>query len=145
MTAPLALQLYTLREDLPNDYAGVINRVADIGYVGVEVENVFESQGTTAAKAVALFRELGLEVVSAHAPLPLDEDQKQVLDFAATVGSPRIIHSPGADRFATLDLVKWTCDRLNQAQAVASETGWRLGFTTTGGSSSRWRATTSTR
>ena len=36
MTAELALQLYTLREECEADLAGVLGRVGEIGYAGVE-------------------------------------------------------------------------------------------------------------
>lgn len=34
--SPIALQLYTLRAQLAEDFETVIRRVAEIGYVGVE-------------------------------------------------------------------------------------------------------------
>lgn len=36
MTVPVALQLYSVREALAKDFVGVIKKVANIGYVGVE-------------------------------------------------------------------------------------------------------------
>ena len=33
---PLALQLYSLREELSQDFEGIVRKVADMGYVGVE-------------------------------------------------------------------------------------------------------------
>ena len=36
MSAPIAVQLYSLREEIQTDLAGVIRKLADIGYVGVE-------------------------------------------------------------------------------------------------------------
>ena len=33
---PLALQLYSLREALAQDFEGIVRQVADMGYVGVE-------------------------------------------------------------------------------------------------------------
>ncbi|MEA2725070.1 MAG: hypothetical protein QOH59_2841, partial [Gemmatimonadales bacterium] len=35
MAVPIALQLYTLRDDLAKDFEGTIRRVAQIGFVGV--------------------------------------------------------------------------------------------------------------
>jgi sugar phosphate isomerase/epimerase len=111
---------------LAEDFAGVMQKVADAGYVGVEP--ALGVLGTTPDEAAWLFRELELEVPSTHAPLPLGENQARVLDFAATVGCPRIISGKGPDDFKTLDLIKQSCDQFNQAQAVAAENGLTFGI-----------------
>jgi len=126
MTAPIALQLYTVREALAKDFAGVIKKVAEVGYVGVEPD--FKLPGTTIPEAVGLFKALGLEVSSAHVPLPLGEEQKGVLDFATTVGCKRIVSGKGADSFETIELIKQACDQFNEAHAVADENGMALGI-----------------
>jgi hypothetical protein len=36
MTAPIGLQLYSVRHELSKDFANIIKRIADIGYAGVE-------------------------------------------------------------------------------------------------------------
>ena len=36
MAAPIALQLYTVRDALAHNFKSVITRIAEIGYVGVE-------------------------------------------------------------------------------------------------------------
>ena len=41
MTIPIALQLYTVRDVLAQDFEGTIRKVADMGYVGVETANLF--------------------------------------------------------------------------------------------------------
>jgi len=127
MTASIALQLVTVREALAKDFVGVMRKVADIGYVGVEP--IFNLPGATTVEAARLFRKLGLEVPSAHVPLPLGEDRRRVLDFMATLGCKRIISAGvGPERYATVDLIKQTCDLFNEAHAVAVENGMRFGI-----------------
>jgi sugar phosphate isomerase/epimerase len=121
MTSPIALQLYTVREAMAEDFAGVVKRVADVGYVGVEP--IFRLPNTTAEEAARLFKDLGLEVPSAHVPMPIGEDKNEVLDFMATMGSTRIVSGKGPDDFKTVDQIKRTCELFNQAQAVAAENG----------------------
>ena len=70
MTAPIALQLYTVRDLLKHDFEGVIRRIADIGYVGVETAGFPE--GVSASQAAALFAECGL---TAAAALGADRDR----------------------------------------------------------------------
>ncbi len=85
MPAPIALQLYSVRDALSADFEGVIRRVAAMGYQGVETAGVF-GQGVN--QAIALFREVGLQVTSAHIPMPLGEDKNHVLDTMLALGCP---------------------------------------------------------
>jgi sugar phosphate isomerase/epimerase len=125
MPSPLAIQLYSVRDTLAQDFAGVVQKIAAIGYAGVEPAGF---PGTTPQEAGKLFRDLGLAVPSAHTALPLGEHRNEVLDAMAAIGCPRIISGKGPDDFATLDLVKQTCDLFNQASAVAVESGFQFGI-----------------
>ena len=126
MTKPIALQLYTVRDQLARDFEGTIRRVADIGYAGVETASF--PPGVSAAAARALFDELGLAVCAAHAPLPLGDAAAETLDRLATLGGERLVSAwlPPAE-YATLGAAYRTCDRLNQAAAVCARHGLRLG------------------
>jgi len=126
MTIPIALQLYTVREALAQDFAGVMKKIADIGYVGVEP--AFGALGATPAQAARRFRDLGLETPSAHAPLPVGPDKHKALDFATAFGCKYIISGKGPDNYQTADMVRQTCDLFNQAQAAAAERGMTLGM-----------------
>ena len=80
MTSPIAIQLYTVRDLLKEDFEAVIRRIADIGYVGVETAGFPE--GVSAAQATALFSDCGLTVAASHMPLPLGYDQQKVIKLA---------------------------------------------------------------
>ena len=125
MPAPIALQLYTVRDALAEDFVGGVRKVAAIGYVGVEPAGF---PGTTVREAAGLFRELGLAVPSAHTPLPLGEQKNQVLDAMGELGCTRIISGRGPDYFRTLGQIAQTCELFNQANAVALEHGLRFGI-----------------
>jgi len=124
MTAPIALQLYSLREKAQGDFEGTVRMVAEMGYVGVEPAGY---PGSTPEAAGKLFRELGLLVPSVHTRLPLGEDRNAVLDEMAAIGCPVIISGKGPGDYDTLDRIKATCDLFNEAAAVAREAGLRLG------------------
>lgn len=121
MSKPIALQLYSVRDALANDFEGVIRKLADIGYAGVETANVF---GESPEYAARLFGELGLQVSSAHSPLPSGDNKNKVLDTMAALNCKRLICAffP-PDEFTSTDKVKNICDQLNQANAVAQENG----------------------
>jgi len=126
VTVPLALQLYTVRANLAADFPGVMERIAEIGYAGVEP--IFKLPGTTPGAAGELFCRLGLQVPSAHVPLPLGEDKDPVLDAMSAFGSTCIISGKGPENFQTLEAIRRTCGLFNEASSVAMEHGLRFGI-----------------
>lgn len=124
MTAPIALQLYTLREQLAGDFAGTVEAVADMGYAGVETDSF---PGTTPEEAKDLFQSLGLDVAAAHLPLPIDDERDTVLRTAASLDCTNIVcaHMPPT-AFLDKDSVREVADTLNDAGQVAAEHGLTL-------------------
>jgi len=121
MTAPIAVQLYTVRDLLAQDFAGVVKRIADIGYIGVET---FPFPNMTPQAAGRMFRDLGLVVPSAHTPLPLGDKKNEVLDTAAALSCKCIVCAAlGPDHYTTVDEIRRSCDLFNQSHAVAAESG----------------------
>ena len=107
--APIALQLYSLRQELKTDFSGTVNKVAAIGYVGVEPFGVPDNL----RQAADLYQQLGLEIGSAHVPMPLGDNKDNVLEIAAAYGVRHIIAGFGPDHFKTLDDTRRSCDRIN--------------------------------
>jgi sugar phosphate isomerase/epimerase len=126
MSRPIAIQLYSLREEIQQDYAGVLKQIADAGYAGVELLGQMPVPHPESAR---LLKELGLRATSVHCPLPLGDDQVRVLDIAAAYGLGRLVipWRPVED-FETMDSIKKTCDVLNEAAAVATANGLELGY-----------------
>lgn len=122
-TLPVAIQLYTLRESLQDDFAGVVTRLAEIGYAGVEPFGAPDNLAETAA----LFRDLGLAVPSAHVPFPSAENRATVLGIAQAYGLTRIVAGKGPDDFKTLDDVKRTCAEFNEIGRWAADNGLAFG------------------
>ena len=126
MTTPIALQLYTLRDLLAQDYEGTLRKVADLGYLGVETANMF---GESPASAAKLFGELGLTVTSAHSVLPLGGQKQEVLDTLGALNCKRLIlPSLPAELFQSVDGIKKGCDLLNEASVVAKAHGIQVGY-----------------
>ncbi len=125
MAAPIALQLYSLREAAARDYAAVVRQVAEIGYAGVEPAGF---PGSTPEAAGKLFTEYGLQVPSAHTAIPLGDKKNEVLDAMAAIGCKRIVAGKGPDDFKTLDLIHATCDLFNEAHAVCRQHGLTFGI-----------------
>ena len=125
MAAPIALQLYTLREAAAKDYEGVVRKVADIGYAGVEPAGF---PGTTPQAAAKLFAELGLQVTSAHLPLPVGDRKQEGLEAAQALGLKRWVAGLGRDQFGSRDQIKASCDKFNEASAFVKEHGMTFGI-----------------
>ena len=123
MPAPISLQLYTLREQAAQDYTGTVRKVADMGYIGVEPAGY---PGTTVEGAAQLYKDLGLQVGSAHLGLPVGDDRQSSIDQAGVLGAAHIVSGRGPKDFETLDLVKSTCDLFNEAAANAKAAGFRF-------------------
>jgi len=69
---PIAVQLYTLRDIMPQDVSGTLRAVAELGYDGVEFAGL---HNTPATKLRAELDSLGLKVCSAHIALNLFETE----------------------------------------------------------------------
>jgi sugar phosphate isomerase/epimerase len=125
MPAPIALQLYTLREAAGADYEGTVRKVADIGYAGVEPAGF---PGTTVEAGKKLFDELGLKVCSAHLPLPIGDKVNESLETAEALGITRVVAGQGRDQFGSADQIKASCAKFNEAQANCVEKGFTFGI-----------------
>jgi sugar phosphate isomerase/epimerase len=126
MTPPLALQLYTLRAQLPEDFNGVLKHIADIGYAGVEFAGIF---GDSPASAAKLCQDLGLQICSMHTPTPLIENVTLAIDRAQILGVKRVVcpwYPP--ERFVSTDEIKKTCDELNTVNEIFRGNGLELHY-----------------
>ena len=84
MSLPIALQLYTVRDELAKDPAGTLKRVADIGYENVECAGL-------AGLSVQAFRDAcdaaGLRIVSTHQGLPSEDGVDAFVEDMRTLGT----------------------------------------------------------
>jgi len=121
---PVALQLYTVREQLATDRAGILKRVAAFGYGAVEPFGILDDPGGLRADLDAA----GLPVCSVHA-MPLGEDAEAVVRAAGTLGADTVIvpYLP-PPRFADADGVRGVAAELNEASARLAGEGLRLGY-----------------
>lgn len=119
----LALQLHSIREELNRDFDSAMRKVAEIGYRAVEPAGF---PGSTPKRAARLFRELGLEVPSAHFALPLGDTKHQVLDAMHLLGARYLVSGLGPEAFVSVDQIRKTCDLFNEAAGIALDHGFRF-------------------
>lgn len=122
----IALQLHTIREALNRDFRTAVERVAQMGYIGVETAGF---PGIMPKEAKQLFHDLGLQVAGAHLPLPLGEKQGEIIETINALGNPPLIipYQP-PEMFETIEGLHKLADLLNQANAIAKTHGFRLGY-----------------
>jgi sugar phosphate isomerase/epimerase len=121
---PAALQLYTLREQLPADRPGVLAQVAALGYGAVELFDILSDPAGLRADLDAE----GLSACSVHA-VPAGEQAEDVVRAARTLGADTIIipYLP-PPRFADADGVQGVARELNELAAWTAAQGLRLGY-----------------
>lgn len=107
---PISVQLYSLREESQRDFDGVLERLAAIGYQGVEPFNLF---GKSPEGFKAQVEDLGMSVSSSHHPWANRAATNEVIDTVSALGLTRAAGGFGAEDFADLDAVKRTADTVN--------------------------------
>lgn len=126
MAQPIAVQLYTLREALTDNFEGVVSQLAEIGYVGVEP---FGYPNRDAQAEGRIIQKYNLEVPSIHAQFPAGDVTNAVIEAAQAVGTKRIIAGIGrGDKWDTLDKIKANCDLINEAASNAAGHGLTVGY-----------------
>ncbi len=104
MSLPVALQLYSVRDDAKKDLAATLKAVKEMGYDGVEFASMF---GLSADYIKGLLDGIGLEAVSAHVPyVDMVKDPKGVLGQYAQIGCKYVAipylteeYRPGEEKF----------------------------------------------
>ncbi|MFC0331075.1 sugar phosphate isomerase/epimerase family protein [Paenibacillus sepulcri] len=87
---PVAVQPYTIREALSQDYAGALEKVAEIGFKGIELGR--PPEGMTIAQQKALLDRLGLKVVGTHAGFDtLEFDTDRIADYLEEVDGGKFV------------------------------------------------------
>ncbi len=102
---PIALQLYSVRDDAAKDLAGVLAAVAKMGYVGVEFAGYY---GHTAKEIRTLLDDNGLKCCGAHVGLDtlLGDALKESIEFHQAIGNKFLI-VPGLSHERTLSRDAW--------------------------------------
>lgn len=106
MPLQIGVQLYSVREQLAQDFVGTMKRVAEIGFAGVET--AFFNENIKPKEAKQLFDDLGLKVIAAHCPLPLGEQLEPTIALLDELDCYKAIwHGwPEDSRYQTLDGIR---------------------------------------
>lgn len=124
----IGVQLYSVREQLAQDYEGTIARIASMGYPNVETTGFPDVEA--AQKAKALYDANGLNVCATHSAMPVGDDANKIMDIVGVLGCEYII-CPYLDPetyFTSMDGVKKACEMLNQANEAVKGAGLTLAY-----------------
>jgi sugar phosphate isomerase/epimerase len=125
MSARLGLALYTLRDDCARDPEATLRAVAEIGYEGVELYDLF---GRDARAVRGLLDELGLVACGRHTGLEAIENGLEVVSHELReLGTDRLVLAwipPPASSTEAQEVVTRIGDAAKRARAA----GLRLGF-----------------
>lgn len=106
---PVALQLFSVREDMEADFYGTLKKVKDMGYDGVEFAGLY---GKSPTEVRQMCEEIGLVPVSAHVSFPDPENPESVIVTYKEIGCKQIVipslaeeYRPGSEGFT--EFVRW--------------------------------------
>ena len=125
MKLPLAIQLYSVRDDMEKDFEGTVKKIKELGYEGVEFAGLF---GKSGLEVKALCDELDLVPVSAHVPYyDMLENPEAVLKDYQDLGCKYVVVPylteecrPGTDGWNA------TVEGIRKIGAAAKEMGLQL-------------------
>ena len=114
MPKPIAIQLYTLRDDVKKQgFPAIVKLAADIGYKGVEMAGL---HGLKASEARKMFDEFNLKAIGAHEDVFDAAQTQRVADDAKALGYVHIVKSLPKEAFEKGESeVKKLCDKINEA------------------------------
>jgi sugar phosphate isomerase/epimerase len=125
---PIALQLYSVREDAARDLPGVLRAVSQMGYDGVEFAGFY---GHDAATVRRLLDETGLKVAGAHVPLStlVGSELEQSVEFHRTIGNINLV-VPGLPEERRNSRAAWleTARIMNEVSERLAPHGMRTGY-----------------
>ena len=126
--ANIALQLYTVRNEISKDIVGTLKRVAEVGFVAVET--AFWPENISIKQAGKYLKDAGLSVSSAHIELPIGDKKSTLLEVAETFNCKKMIwHGwPEDKRYSTLDGTNQLVDIYNEANHFATSNGLQFGL-----------------
>lgn len=115
---PIALQLYSVRQDCEKDLPGVLSAVAKMGYQGVEFAGYY---GRTAHELKTMLDDLGLKCCGTHIGIDtlLGDQLQRTVEFNQTLGN-RFLIVPGFPSSRTSSRQAWL-DTARTMNGIAEE------------------------
>ena len=132
---PIALQIWSVREEFGKDMAGTLAAIAEMGYAGVELcrwytfTDLFDKWDAKDIRKVC--DDVGLKVVSSHIPYALIQDDRlpELIEFGHVVGMEyAVVASIPREVFQSRAGVLEAARQFNAAAARLKAEGMRIGY-----------------
>ena len=123
----VGLQLWSIREEVEKDLLGMLEKVAEMGYEGVQFAGFFEH---AAEEVKAKMDEVGIKATGAHVQMEqLENHFEETLEYHKTIGNHLLIvpFLPESMRTTQGDY-KRTAERLNELGRKAYVAGFTLAY-----------------
>ena len=124
MALPVAVQVYSVRENAKADLRGTLEAIKKMGYEGVEFAGLY---GNSPEDIKKMCEEIGLVPLSAHVPYVNMVNNPDLLKDYATIGCQFVVvpylsedYRPGTDKFAEV------IENIKKLGAKANELGMTL-------------------
>lgn len=125
MGFPVGIQLYSLRDETQKDFVGTLEKVAQIGFQGVEFAGYGDIE---ALKMKEHLDRLGLKAVSSHVPLDrLENHLEEEIAYAKVLGMDHIV-CPWATFEGMMEDVEKLAKTLNHAGERCKAEGITLSY-----------------
>jgi sugar phosphate isomerase/epimerase len=125
---PIALQLYSVRNDCEKDLPGTLNAVVKMGYQGVEFAGYYDHSAKDLRK---MLDDLGLKCCGTHIGLDtlLGNNLSKTIKFNKTLGNTNLI-VPGLPEERTSSRKAWldTAKTFNELADKVKAQGMRVGY-----------------
>src|SRR5712692_10719130 len=128
MTNPkVALQLYTVRDEMQKDFVGTLRGVARLGYPAVQFAGY---GGMSAAELKNVVTDLGLEVAGSHVNTgALLTQTDEEITYCLDVGTPDVVIPAMPQNLrGSKDGYRELADQMNQIGARCKARGARLSY-----------------
>jgi sugar phosphate isomerase/epimerase len=131
---PLGLQLYSVRELLPKDYDGTLQKLGELGYREVEAAGFFDHRASEVKQAMS---GAGLNCVGAHYSLEkLQPQLDEIMRFGEDLGlefiicaAPMAKDAPaGSKAHLTLEDWRWNAEQFNRIGERIHAAGLGFGY-----------------
>jgi len=139
-TGRIGLQLYSVRDDLPNDFLGTLKKIADMGYAQVEPYGLTEEKffNYTMKELSKIVGDMGMTISSTHTGSGLLSEDinapewdfwKKCAEYLKSGGGKYAVQAslPGG-RNITMDVLKRVAAFFNRAGEVCKKGGVKFGF-----------------
>lgn len=131
--ANIGLQLYTLRDTIPKDPKGVLQKVASFGYKELETYSYRDGKifGLPFSEFGSFVKDLGMKVVSGHYGLDMaksDAWEKAVTDAKSIGQQYLVVPFLQESERKSIDNYKRICESLNKAGEIAKKNKMKFGY-----------------